>query len=213
MFGKCFTNAMDIIESQYEFLKYLIEDVSERYYNDYRVFDKFAEEEARKMADYDHDIYSSTIRCCEGKLYTQYEYAIEARKILFISIISYLEMGLYNIIEYFKIQRGKATQIKQLIDIIRKNCDTNDLNISESTKTTIGDFYRLLRNFYVHSCLEEDKDRKSLKEYVDANNMINDRNNIIDGGFLNIALINVHDLLKDIELACEKAKNKGLIKS
>lgn len=198
MIGKARTDVLVLIESQYEFLDYLIKDVAQRYYKNYMAFDDMAEKESRDVSGGDIDVYHSYLKSFEEELYRQYDFVIESRKTIFISIYSYLEMVLNEMVYYYHIVRDEYADVEKIIKSIKKNYNKDfKKKLGIPNEIIIKEFYSLLRNYYVHG-RHKIEDKKRLKYYASINDKIDSCFNIIDDTFLSDALNNVYNFLMTI---------------
>lgn len=200
MIGKGRSDVTTWIDSQYLFLNNLIKDIAQRYYKDYLEFNALAENESQEAADGDSDVYYSFFRSYEEEIYKRYDFVAEARKTIFICIFSYLERGLYSIIKYHKIHIKDEPKIKDLIKAIKANHNHRyKTKLTISNECVVKNFYRLLRDLYIHGHLDTEDKTKQLKHYVNSCDMIDSNNNIINDEFLTNALKNVYDFLVALE--------------
>ena len=200
MIGKTRTNIRAEIDTQYEILSQMIEDIAVHYQEEVHDFEQKVNTIAEEDSRGDYEIKSSILKSFDE---AQERYSLmlyEARKILFCSIFSYLESMLYGLASYFKIPIGKTNQVGQIIEKIVE-MSTEKLALS-SNKDIICDFYRPLRNKYMHGHLGSENDKRSLQYYADKDERIGTLSGyfeITDNAFLWDALNRVNTFLICIE--------------
>lgn len=215
MIGKARTNIRAEIDTQYEILSQMIEDIADHYQEEALRFEKYIDRVAEEDSEGDNDIKFSIQRSFDDSLEKQYSLTFEARKIMFCAIFSYFESMLYGIIEYYKIPRGKTNQVKQLVDIIK---DEYVRKYNEQfpdygyTETIICEQYRILRNYFMHGKLDKESDNELLRSYVFSVNGLGwyewDRYEIIDNNFLIGALGRINGFLVRMEEAYNTKSRK-----
>lgn len=200
MIGKTRTNIRAEIDTQYEILSQMIEDIADHYQEEALRFEKYIDRVAEEDSEGDNDIKFSIQRSFDDSLEKQYSLTFEARKIMFCAIFSYFESMLYGLASYFKIPIGKTNQVGQIIEKIVE-MSTEKLDFS-SNKDIICDFYRPLRNKYMHGHLGSENDKRSLQYYADKDERIGTLSGyfeITDNAFLWDALNRVNTFLICIE--------------
>ena len=203
MIGRARTNIRALIEDQYEILSQMISDVAEHYHDEVSALEREVNEIYNKYANSDYETFSNETQGLGDVLDKQYSFCYEARKILFCAIFSYFESMLYGIISYYRIDRGKTNQIGQLIDKITnqyKKWFNEELVLSDDLNKRIRDFYRPLRNYYMHGVVDSETDKANLRTYIDSNsNFIGNYHEIKDNEFLRCVLSESYSFLIDIE--------------
>ena len=212
MIGKARTNIRAEIDTQYEILSQMIEDIADHYQEEALRFEKYIDRVAEEDSEGDKDIKFSIQRSFDDSLEKQYSLTFEARKIMFCAIFSYFESMLYGLIDYFKIPRGKSNQVGQLIEKIGDEYLSRYSETLSFTNDTIilSVFYRPLRNLYMHGHIGNPNDIKNLHSNLEKE----DRVDYISGccviksnKFLIDALNIVNNFLVEIEEAyCRKEK-------
>ena len=210
MIGKARTNVRAEIDTQYEILLQMIEDVAGHYQEEADGFEERVYKMANDNSNGDRDIKRSILRGFDESIEKQYSLSFEARKILFCAIFSYCESMSYEIISYFKIPRKRANQIEQLIEIIAKEYEKRYTEIlSLPNDRIICDFYRPLRNLYMHGQIDSVKDRENLRLFAEQDEWISVFSGceIKDNKFLRDSLYKINDFLVFIEEAyCKKER-------
>ena len=214
MIRKTRTDIRAEIDSQYEILSQMIEDIADRYQEDELRFDKFVDKMAEEDSEGDEDIKRTIQRSFDASLEKQYSLTFEARKILFCTIYSYFESMLHGLIDYYKIPVGGAKYVNQLVEAIKKDYKTRYSECFPDygyTETIICMQYRILRNYFMHGKLERDADKELLRSYALSVNGLRcyewDKYVIESNSFLTIALDRINGFLVRIEEAyCKKEK-------
>lgn len=210
MIGRARTNVRAEIDAQHEILLQMIEDVADHYQEEADGFEEKVYKMANDNSDGDSDIKRSFLRTFDESIEKQFSLSSEARKILFCAIFSYCESMLYEIISYFRIPRKRANQIEQLIDKIAKEYETRYKEVlSLPNDRIISDFYRPLRNLYMHGQIDSVKDRENLRLFAEQDERISIHPGceIIDNNFLRDSLNKINSFLVFIEEAyCKKEK-------
>lgn len=208
MIGKGRNEVMVLIDSQYEFLSYLITDVAKRYYNDSISFDNMAKKDAEESSGGDVDVYMSIINSYDRESMKLTDFCAEAWKVIFVSIYAYLETVLYKIIDYYGIKNSKQ-EFERLIKVIKQHyyeTTKKELIISKDEYDNINEVYRPLRVQYVHGKVSSKNTQKLLYDIVASKQIVYSDYCIINHSFLEDALNNVFDFVKSIELAYENEK-------
>jgi hypothetical protein len=210
MIGKARTNVRAEIDTQHEILLQMIEDIADHYQEKANDFEENVYKIANDNSDGDSDIKYSILRSLDESLEKQISLSSEARKIMFCAIFSYCESMLYEIISYFRIPRKRANQIEQLIDKITKEYETRYIEVlSLPNERTICDFYRRLRNWYMHGQIDSVKDREFLRFFSEQDKRISiyPECAITDNDFLRESLNIINAFLVFIEeVYCKKEK-------
>ena len=163
------TNIRAEIDTQYEILSQMIEDIADRYQEDELRFEKFVDKMAEEDSEGDEDIKRTIQRSFDASLEKQYSLTFEARKILFCTIYSYFESMLHGLIDYYKIPVGGAKYVNQLVEAIKKDYKTRYSECFPDygfTETIICTQYRILRNYFMHGKLKKDTDKELLRSYA-----------------------------------------------
>jgi hypothetical protein len=209
MIGKARTNVRAEIDTQYEILLQMIEDVADHYQEEADSFEQYIYKMTNDNSDGDCDIKHSILRSFDESIEKQFSLSSEARKIMFCAIFSYCESMLYEIISYFKIPRKRANQIEQLIDKITKEYDKRYAEIINlPNDRIICDFYRPLRNLYMHGQIDSVKEREYLRLFSEQDKRVSFPGcEITDNYFLTDSLNIINNFLVFIEDAyCKKEK-------
>ena len=210
MIGKTRTNIREEIDTQYEILLQMIADIADHYQDEAYRFKEEVYKIAEDNSDGDFNIKSSLLSNYDVPLERRFSLTYEARKILFCSIFSYFESMLYGLIAYFKIPRKKTNQLEQLIDKIAKEYVErySEPLIFVGDKNRICDFYRPLRNKYMHGHIGNPSDKVKLRLYIEKEGSINSLSGyyeIRDNKFLRDSLNRINTFLIGIEEAyCKK---------
>jgi hypothetical protein len=211
--GKTRTNIRAEIDSQYEILYQMIEDIADHYQEEALRFEEDINRMAEEDSDGDEEIKHSLLsNFCEPSE-KQYSLTFEARKILFCAIFSYFESMLYGLIDYFKIPRGKTNQVGQLIDKVEEEYlkRYSEPLLFTCDKNVISGFYRPLRNKFTHGHIGNPNDRKMLFSYLEKDKRVSHlfgNYEINCNIFLRDALNNITTFLVEIEEAyCKKERN------
>lgn len=213
MIGKTRTNIREEIDTQYEILSQMIEDIAVHYQEEVHDFEQKVNTIAEEDSRGDFEIKSSILKSFDEPLERYSLMLYEARKILFCSIFSYLESMLYGLASYFQIPIGKTNQVGQIIEKIVE-MSTVKLYLSPN-KDIICDFYRPLRNKYMHGHLGSENDRRTLHYYANKNERIATLSGyyeITDNAFLWDALNRVNSFLICIEDTYDKNSRKRIDK-
>jgi hypothetical protein len=214
MIGKARTNIRAEIDTQYEILSQMIEDIADHYQEEALRFEKYIDRVAEEDSEGDNDIKFSIQRSFDDSLEKQYSLTFEARKIMFCAIFSYFESMLYGLIDYFKIPREGAKYVNQLVEAIKKeykNRYSEDFPDYGYTEILICTQYRILRNYFMHGKLERDADKELLRSYALSVNGLRcyewDKYVIESNDFLIVALDRINGSLVRIEDAyCTKER-------
>jgi len=210
MIGNARTDIRAEIDTQYEILSQMIEDIADRYQKDALQLEERVKRMAEEDSGGDEDIKHTIQRNFDASFEKQNSLAFEASKILFCAIFSYCESMLYEIISYFKIPRKKANQIEHLIGKITKEYETRYTDVlSLPNERIISDFYRPLRNWYLHGQMDSVKDRENLRLFAKQDERISiyPGCEITDNDFLRDSLNKINSFLVFIEEAyCKKEK-------
>lgn len=205
MIGRARTNIRALIEDQCEILSQMISGIADRYNAEAYSFEEEIKRNAKVNSEGDYDIYSSIVDTYSDSVDMHYTLCFEARKILFCAIFSYLESMLYGIISYYEIERCNTNQISQLIDKIAnqyKKWFNEELILPNDLSQKICEYYRPLRNYYMHGELDSDKDKANLETFIDSNsNYIVSYYEIKDNEFLRCVLSEMNSFLLNIEEA------------
>ena len=208
------TNIRAEIDTQYEILSQMIEDIADRYQEDELRFEKFVDKMAEEDSEGDEDIKRTIQRSFDASLEKQYSLTFEARIILFCTIYSYFESMLHGLIDYYKIPVGGAKYVNQLVEAIKKDYKTRYSECFPDygfTETIICTQYRILRNYFMHGKLKKDTDKELLRSYAfHVSGLVWyewDKYEIESNSFLIVALGRINGFLVRIEEAyCNKEK-------
>lgn len=156
MFSKGYNNLQAIIETQYGILSQLIYDIDNHYQKSLQQFQEEILRISKENSDGDYEVYLSILHSFDDEKERQASLCKEARKILFCSIFSYYESMLNEIARYYEVY-SKSQQVKQLYNAIAKEyhirySETLDVDVQE-----INNFYRLLRNHFMHGSLSDEE--------------------------------------------------------
>ena len=214
MIGKAKTDIRAEIDTQYEILSQMIEDIANRYQEDALHFEEFVNRMAEKDSDGDEDMKYTIQRSFDASLENQYSLISEARKIIFCTIFSYFESMLHGLIDYYKISTGKAKYVTQLIEAIKKDYKNRYSELFPDygyTETIICTQYRILRNYFMHGKLAKDEDKELLRSCAISSCGLGwyewDKYLIESNSFLIVALDRINGFLVRIEEAyCKKEK-------
>lgn len=214
MIGKARTNVRAEIDTQYEILSQMIEDIADRYQEETMRLEECVNRMAEEDSDGDENIKHTIQRSFDTSLEKQYSFIFEARKILFCTIFSYFESMLHGLIDYYKIPIGKAKYVNQLVEAIKKEYEKRYSGCFPDygyTETIICMQYRILRNFFMHGKLERDADKELLRSYAISTSGIGwyewDKYVIESNSFLVVALGRINGFLVRIEESyCMKEK-------
>lgn len=214
MIGKARTNVRAEIDTQYEIISQMIEDIANNYQEEELRFEKFVDRMAEEDSEGDEDIKHTIKRSFDASLEKQYSLTSEARKILFCTIFSYFESMLHGLIDYYKIPIGKAKYVNQLVEAIKKEYEKRYSECFPDygyTETIICMQYRILRNFFMHGKLERDADKELLRSYALSVSGLRcyewDKYVIESNDFLIVALDRINGFLVRIEDAyCTKER-------
>lgn len=166
MIGRTRTNLRAEIEDQYEILSFLVSDISSHYQE--QVDDIEAEVVVYKKSNTneDYDIVSSEL----GNYYAASEICdsrcIQARQILFCAVFAYYETMLNRIVFSYNITPCNQRDVKSMVDGICKFF-LNKYNFSLEIENIefANEFCRLLRNYFMHGSLSDDRKRRALYDY------------------------------------------------
>ena len=213
--GKTRTIIRAEIDTQYEILSQMIEDIADRYQEEALRFEQYIDKVAEEGSDGDRDIKFSIQRSFDNSLEKQYSLTFEARKILFCAIFSYFESMLYGLIGYYMIPRGRTNQVGQLIDKIGEEYlrrYSKALSFTSDTNV-LSNFYRPLRNMYMHGHIGNPNDKKNLRSYLEKENrvdLVSGYCEIKSNTFLIDTLNIVNNCLVEIEEAyCKKERERN----
>lgn len=200
--GKTRTNIRAEIDDQFEVISQMIKDIAEHYQGELNNFENQVETICKEESGNEIEVYCSLTNDFAPEIDKRNSLCIEARKIIFCSIFSYFETMLYGVISYYNIQRGERGKVKQLIDIIsseyKKRSSGQELELDN--KNIIIDFYRPLRNLFMHGQL--DNGMEKIKSHAAKFTEIAIKNNhveIINNSFLFNALQTIYRCLTEID--------------
>ena len=208
------TNIRAEIDTQYEILSQMIEDIADHYQEEELRFEKYVDRTVEENSEGDEDIKRTILRNYDAPLEMQYSLTYEARKILFCSIFSYLESMLHGLKDYFKIPVEKPQYVKNLVKAIKGEYKERYSELFPDygyTETIICSQYRILRNHFMHGELNKDADKELLRSYALSDSGLRsyewDKYVIESNSFLTIALDRINGFLVRIEEAyCKKEK-------
>ena len=203
--GKTRSNIGAEIDTQYEILLQMIEDLAGHYHEDECAFNERVDKIYEEASKYDYETYSDMTQGY-GEIQGQYyRKSVEARKVLFCAIFSYFESMLCGIIKFYGIEKGRINQFDQLIVKLCKGYTRRfsaQLILPEG-KDIACDYYRPLRNYFMHGELNPGKDLDNLEIFVDNEEDLcrnwNKDIEITDNGFLRRALTLTHEFLCTID--------------
>ena len=208
------TNIRAEIDTQYEILSQMIEDIADRYQEEELRFEKFVDRMAEEDSEGDEDIKHTILRNFDASFEKQSSLTFEARKILFCTIYSYFESILHGLIYYFKIPVESPKYVNNLVEAIKKEYKTRYSECFPDygcIETIICTQYRILRNYFMHGKLERDADKELLRSYALSVSGLRcyewDKYVIESNDFLIVALDRINGFLIRIEEAyCKKEK-------
>ncbi len=214
MIGKARTDIRAEIDTQYEILSQMIEDIADRYQEDALRFEEFVNRMAEEDSDGDDDIKHTIQRSFDAPLEKQYSLTYEARRILFCTIFSYFESMLHGLIDYYKIPIGRAKYVNKLVGAIKKEYENRYSELFPDygyTETIICTQYRILRNHFMHGKIDKDEDIELLRSYAISKSGLRcyewDKYVIESNRFLVVALGRINGFLVRTEEAyCKKEK-------
>ena len=212
MIRKARTDIRAEIDTHYEILSQMIEDIADRYQEEELRFEKFVDRMAEEDSEGDEDIKHTIQRSFDASLEKQYSLTFEARKILFCTIYSYFESMLHGLIDYFKIPVESPKYVNNLVEAIKKEYQNRYSECFPDygfTETIICTQYRILRNYFMHGKLEKDTDKELLRSYAFSVSELGcyDKYVIESNSFLVVALGRINGFLVKIEEAyCTKEK-------
>ena len=215
MIGKARTNVRTEIDTQYEIISKMIEDIADRYLEDELRFEECVKRMAEEDSDGDEDIKHTIQRSFDTSLEKQYLLTFEARKILFCTIFSFFESMLHGLIDYYKIPMGKAKYVNELVEAFKKEYNNRYSELFPDygyTETIICTQYRILRNYFMHGKLEKDSDKEILRSYAVSVSDLGcyewDKYVIESNSFLIVALDRISGFLVKIEEAYFKKEKE-----
>lgn len=202
------------IDTQYEILSQMIEDIADRYQEDELSFEKYVDRMAEKDSEGDEDIKHTIQRSFDASLEKQYSLTYEARKILFCTIFSYFESMLHGLIDYFKIPIKTPKYVNNLVEAIKEEYQNRYSELFPDfgyTETIICTQYRILRNYFMHGKLDKDADKELLRSYALSVSGLRcyewDKYVIESNSFLTVALDRINGFLVRIEeVYCKKER-------
>ena len=164
MIGRTRTNLRAGIEDQYEILSFMVSDISSHYQE--QVDDIEAEVAEYKKSNANYEVVSSELRnyyaaseICDSR-------CLHARQILFCAIFAYYETMLNRIVFSYDITPCNQRDAKSMVDGICKFF-LNKYNFSLEIENVefVNEFCRLLRNYFMHGSLSDDRKRRALYDY------------------------------------------------
>lgn len=214
--GRTRSNIRASIEDQFEILYKMINDISEHYQKELTDLEFNKNQQVIASGD-DLDVQNVIRNQYDSIVEEHNSLLIESRKILFCAIFSYFESMLYGIINFYKISRGRANQVDQLISKILSEYESRyseKIEFPDENRITLCVYYRPLRNFYMHGVLDSGKDREALIEIADKNKglltFFDGHIEILNSIFLYNALNLIKSFLVCIEEAYEAKCRSGL---
>lgn len=203
--GKTRSNIGAEIDTHYEILLQMIEDLADHYHEEECAFNEKVDKIYEEASKYDYETYSNMTQGYGEIQNEYYRKSVEARKVLFCAIFSYCESMLCGIMKFYEIDRGRTNQFDQLVAKLCKGYKkkfVEQLTLPEE-KCLICDYYRPLRNYFMHGELNPGKDLNNLALFVDKEEALRcDWNYFIEitnNGFLRKALTLIHDFLCAID--------------
>lgn len=200
MVPKGYNTLRALIETRYGILSQLISNVEKHYHSPWIDFQNYVIKTAKENCDGDNEIYFSILHSFDTEEEILESLLKETRRILFCSIFSYYENMLNEILSYYGIAT-KAQQVKQVFEVIKK--EYKNRYSEELIADAASDFYRLLRNYFMHGKLSSYKDYVKLHSFVGATDGIKLYGNmsidITDNSFLLKSLNDLRRILVDIE--------------
>ena len=207
--GRTRSNIREQIENQYENLLLMIGDIADRYQKEAVDFENEVDRIAKECSNGDYEIHSDLKYSYLNEIIRKFSMLVEARRILFCSIFSYCESMLYGIVDYYIIPIGNTKGIVQLINKIFKEYEkrySELLSVSNDADNTIRNYYRPLRNYFMHGKISKENDKVNLRFYAQTNDGIfvtgsKDRMEIeiADNEYLRSTLATVNRFLIEIE--------------
>ena len=160
MISKGFSTMRAAIEIQYGILSQMICDISSHYQKELQKIQNEAQHIAKENSDGDYEIYLSILHSFTDIEDIHIELLKESRKIVFCAIFSYYETMLNEFLRHYKIS-SNARQVGQIFDCILQTYKDRfsgyEIHISNEYILYLNQFCRLLRNFYMHGILSNDK--------------------------------------------------------
>ena len=202
MVPKGYNTLRAMIETRYGILSKLICDAEKHYYNPWIDFQNNALKTAKENCNGDSEIYFSILHCFDTEEELLESLVKETRRILFCSIFSYYESMLNEMLLYYGIST-KAQQVKHVFETITKEYKKRYSEELIADARIAHDFYRLLRNYYMHGNLSSSREHVKLQSFVGVTDGIKLYGNmsidIIDNSFLLKSLNDLRGILVDIE--------------
>ena len=202
--GRTRTNLRAEIENWHDIIAIMIDDISIHYQEQYVNIEIIANNEAEEQSKGDHDIYSTIIDSYASEIERRAYTSFHAHQILFCTIYSYFETMLNRIIHY-RFTGGKM-RFQDTKSILNAICNDYYKRFGVSLHIEYADivkeFYRLLRNCFMHGKLYDKEKELQLKHYCEENDSINFNGDIpiiLDNSFLIKALNNVFKVLIQID--------------
>lgn len=203
--GKTRSNIRVEIDAHFEILLQMIVDLADHYHSEEYAFDEKVNKIYEEASKYDYETYSDMTQGY-GEIQDEYYLkTLEARKVLFCAIFSYCESMLYGIISFYDINKGRTNQFTQLV---KKICEEYEKKYSEqmslsSGKVLICDYYRPLRNYFMHGEINPGKDYENLANLVNMEEHLhynwNKEIEITDNEFLKKSLDLIYEFLCRID--------------
>lgn len=204
MISKGYNTLRALIETRYGILSQLISNVEKHYHSPWIDFQNYVIKTAKENCDGDNEIYFSILHSFDTEEEILESLLKETRRILFCSIFSYYENILNEMLLYYGIDT-KAQQVKHIFEAITKEYKNRYSEELIADARIAHDFYRLLRNYFMHGTLSLSKDHAKLQSFVGVTDGVKLYGNmaidITDNSFLLKALNDLRGILVDIEEA------------
>jgi len=208
--GKTRTIIRAEIDTQYEILLQMIEDIADHYQEEECIVRNEIDKVYEEALNYDYETSSSMTQGYGDVLDNHHRLSAEARKILFCSIFSFLESMLYRIINIYKIKRHGERVLTKISNVITREYEKKydeDIVFNEDSRNMIFSYYRPLRNFFMHGNVDDPLDRRNLLILPDIEHSIKRHDDLNFEITDNVFLFKVLNMVKAYLDSIEEAYN------
>ena len=166
MIGRTRTNLRAEIEDQYDILAFLVSDISSHYQEQVDDVEAKTAEYRRANTNEDYEVVSSELRNYYAESEICDSRCLHARQILFCAIFAYYETMLNRIVLSYNITPCNQRDAKSMVDGICKfYFNKYKLSLEVENIEFANEYCRLLRNYFMHGSLSDERKRRTLYDY------------------------------------------------
>ena len=206
--GKTISNIRAEINTQYDILLQMIEDLAVHYHKEECALNLKVDKVYEEASKCDYETFSNMTQGYGEIQDEYYRKSVEARRVLFCAIFSYFESMLHGLIDYYKIPIGGAKYVNKLVEAIKKEYEkrySEEIPDYGFTESVVCKQYRILRNYFMHGKLEKEADIELLRSYALSVSGLGcyewDKYEIESNSFLTVALDRINGFLERIEVS------------